>query len=216
MKFYFDGCSWTYGGGLVPNGYSLEDRWSTLVCKHFGAEEFNISSSGATNETIMRHFFTGQTMNERQNREKWKVPDMTFDLKDFDFFFIQFTMHIRREFYDSIASAWRRYKYHDYELPGARWAKRHIKFFQHYSTEIHTKYQDQVFEEINHTAITSHLKCLNKPYFLGHLGQSFGRCEYDYDFRNAPIDLMPCCHPSKEGNKQIAKTVIDIVEQKLL
>ena len=54
MKFYFDGCSWTWGGGLSENGYSLEDRWSTLVCKHFGAEEFNISSSGATNETIMR------------------------------------------------------------------------------------------------------------------------------------------------------------------
>ena len=213
MKFYFDGCSWTWGGGLSENGYSLEDRWSTLVCKHFGAEEFNISSSGATNETIMRHFFTGQAMNERQNREKWKVPDMTFDLKNFDFFFIQFTMHIRREFYDSSASRWRRYKYHD---SGGGWSKRHLQFFQHYSTEIHSKYQDQVFEEINHTAITSHLKCLNKPYFLGHLGQAFGRCEYDYDFRNTPIDLMPCCHPSKEGHKQIAKTVIDIVEQKLL
>ena len=208
MKFYFDGCSWTYGGGLSENGYSLEDRWSTLVCKHFGAEEFNIASSGATNETIMRHFFTGQTANE----PKRKVPDMTFDLKDFDFFFIQFTVHIRREYYDSSASTWRRYRYDD---NGARWAKRHIQFFQHYSTEIHTKYQDQVFEEINHTAITSHLKCLDKPYFLGHLGQSFGRCEYDYDFRT-PVDLLPCFHPSKEGHKQIAKTVIDIVEQKLL
>ena len=193
---------------MSDNGYSLEDRWSTLVCKHFGAEEFNISSSGATNETIMRHFFTGQTANE----PKRKVPDMTFDLKDFDFFFIQFTMHIRREFYDSKVGAWRRYKYND---NGARWAKRHLQFFQHYSTEIHTKYQDQVFEEINHTAITSHLKCLDKPYFLGHLGQSFGRCEYDYDFRT-PVDLLPCFHPSKEGHKQIAKTVIDIVEQKLL
>ena len=201
MKFYFDGCSFTFGQG-VP----ADKRWSYLVSKHFGAEEFNIASSGATNDTIMRHFFTGQTMNEY-------VPDMTFDLKDFDLFFIQFTFHIRREYYDSSASTWRRYRYDD---NGARWAKRHIQFFQHYSTEIHTKYQDQVFEEINHTAITSHLKCLDKPYFLGHLGQSFGRCEYDYDFRNAPIDLMPCCHPSKEGNKQIAKTVIDIVEQKLL
>ena len=200
MKFYFDGCSFTFGQG-VP----ADKRWSYLVSKHFGAEEFNIASSGATNDTIMRHFFTGQTMNEY-------VPDMTFDLKDFDFFFIQFTVHIRREYYDSSASTWRRYRYDD---NGARWAKRHIQFFQHYSTEIHTKYQDQVFEEINHTAITSHLKCLNKPYFLGHLGQSFGRCEYDYDFRT-PVDLLPCFHPSKEGHKQIAKTVIDIVEQKLL
>ena len=200
MKFYFDGCSFTFGQG-VP----ADKRWSYLVSKHFGAEEFNIASSGATNDTIMRHFFTGQTMNEY-------VPDMTFDLKDFDFFFIQFTVHIRREYYDSSASTWRRYRYDD---NGARWAKRHIQFFQHYSTEIHTKYQDQVFEEINHTAITSHLKCLDKPYFLGHLGQSFGRCEYDYDFRT-PVDLLPCFHPSKEGHKQIAKTVIDIVEQKLL
>ena len=164
MKFYFDGCSFTFGQG-VP----ADKRWSNLVCKHFGAEEFNIASSGATNDTIMRHFFTGQTINE-------SVPDMTFDLKDFDLFFIQ--------------------------------------FFQHYSTEIHTKYQEKVFEEINHTAITSHLKCLNKPYFLGHLGQSFGMT-YDYDFRT-PVDLLPCHHPSIEGNKVIAKKVIDIVEQKLL
>ena len=152
----------------------------------------------------MRHFFTGQTMNE-------SVPDMTFDLKDFDLFFIQFTFHIRREYYDSSASRWRRYRYND---NGARWSQRHIQFFQHYSTEIHTKYQEKVFEEINHTAITSHLKCLDKPYFLGHLGQSFGMT-YDYDFRT-PVDLLPCHHPSIEGNKVIAKKVIDIVEQKLL
>ena len=199
MKFYFDGCSFTFGQG-VP----ADKRWSYLVSKHFGAEEFNIASSGATNDTIMRHFFTGQTMNE-------SVPDMTFDLKDFDFFFIQFTFHVRREYYDSSASRWRRYRYND---NGAGWAKRHIQFFQHYSTEIHTKYQEKVFEEINHTAITSHLKCLNKPYFLGHLGQSFGMT-YDYDFRT-PVDLLPCHHPSIEGNKVIAKKVIDIVEQKLL
>ena len=199
MKFYFDGCSFTFGQG-VP----ADKRWSYLVSKHFGAEEFNIASSGATNDTIMRHFFTGQTMNE-------SVPDMTFDLKDFDFFFIQFTFHVRREYYDSSASRWRRYRYND---NGAGWAKRHIQFFQHYSTEIHTKYQEKVFEEINHTAITSHLKCLSKPYFLGHLGQSFGM-EYDYDFRT-PVDLLPCHHPSIEGNKVIAKKVIDIVEQKLL
>ena len=199
MKFYFDGCSFTFGQG-VP----ADKRWSYLVSKHFGAEEFNIASSGATNETIMRHFFTGQTMNEY-------VPNMTFNLQNFDFFFIQFTFHLRREYYDSSASRWRRYRYND---NGAGWAKRHIQFFQHYSTEIHTKYQEKVFEEINHTAITSHLKCLNKPYFLGHLGQSFGMT-YDYDFRT-PVDLLSCHHPSIEGNKVIAKKVIDIVEQKLL
>ena len=76
MKFYFDGCSFTFGQG-VP----ADKRWSYLVSKHFGAEEFNIASSGATNDTIMRHFFTGQTMNEY-------VPNMTFNLQNFDFFFI--------------------------------------------------------------------------------------------------------------------------------
>ena len=199
MKFYFDGCSFTFGQGV-----SADKRWSHLVCKHFGAEEFNIASSGATNDTIMRHFFTGQTINEY-------VPNRTFNLQNFDFFFIQFTFHLRKEYYDSSASRWRRYRYND---NGAGWAKRHIQFFQHYSTEIHTKYQEKVFEEINHTAITSHLKCLNKPYFLGHLGQSFGM-KYDYDFRT-PVDLLSCHHPSIEGNKVIAKKVIDIVEQKLL
>ena len=199
MKFYFDGCSFTFGQG-VP----ADKRWSYLVSKHFGAEEFNIASSGATNDTIMRHFFTGQTMNEY-------VPNTTFNLQNFDFFFIQFTFHLRKEYYDSSASRWRRYRYND---NGAGWSKRHLQFFQHYSTEIHTKYQEKVFEEINHTAITSHLKCLNKPYFLGHLGQSFGMT-YDYDFRT-PVDLLPCHHPSIEGNKVIAKKVIDIVEQKLL
>ena len=58
MKFYFDGCSFTRGSGLEGNGYSLEDRWTTLVSKHFGAEECNYASGGVSNDQILRHFFS--------------------------------------------------------------------------------------------------------------------------------------------------------------
>ena len=98
MKFYFDGCSWTYGGGLKESGHPLDCRWSKLVSDHFGAEEVNLATGGAAIGAVTRHLFTG------------RHKDYYFDVNDFDAFFIQITFPSREEIYDEVEKRWRRHK----------------------------------------------------------------------------------------------------------
>ena len=98
MKIYFDGASWTYGGGLDEEGHSLDCRFSKLVSDHYGAEEFNISEGGAAANSVLRHLFTG------------KYRQIEFDVKDFDVFFIQIPNLAWEEYYSELAHAWRRHK----------------------------------------------------------------------------------------------------------
>jgi len=98
MKIYFDGASWTYGGGLDEEGHSLDCRFSKLVSDHYGAEEFNISEGGAAANTVLRHLFTG------------KYRQLEFDVKDFDAFVIELPFFQREEYYSEPANAWRRHK----------------------------------------------------------------------------------------------------------
>ena len=98
MKIYFDGASWTYGGGLDEEGHSLDCRFSKLVSDHYGAEEFNISEGGAAANTVLRHLFTG------------KYRRVEFDIKEFDAFVIELPFFKREEYYSEPANAWRRHK----------------------------------------------------------------------------------------------------------
>ena len=83
-RFYFDGDSFTYGGGLKEIGVVPEDvRWSRLVCDHFGAEEINLSSGGASNDKVMRQVFGKPTTEVH------------------DFYFLQTSIPNRYEFYDT-------------------------------------------------------------------------------------------------------------------
>ena len=53
-KFYFNGCSHTYGDELVD---PKKSRWSRVVCDHFDAEEINVSEGGSSNDRIFRMLF---------------------------------------------------------------------------------------------------------------------------------------------------------------
>ena len=92
MKFYFDGDSFTYGGGLQKkcNVDPTKVRWSKIVSDHFDAEEVNISRSGAPNDRVLRHLFT----------------DNFCSIKDYDFIFIQLTYPIRNEFWSDKFNRW--------------------------------------------------------------------------------------------------------------
>ena len=57
MKIYFDGCSYTEGIGYLGEDY-LDKRWSKLLCTKLGAEEYNISESGGSNQRILRNIST--------------------------------------------------------------------------------------------------------------------------------------------------------------
>ena len=206
MKFYFDGCSYTYGGGLVENGYSLENRWSTLVCKHFGAEEYNFAEGGASNDCVLRHFFTGQVYEEKRS----KVEDIRFDLNDFDFFFIQTTYPTRFEYFDEMRQRWSSLKI---RMNTSRKSIHLIKWLEYYYKEVYSDKYGRVKEICTVKSIESHLKLLNKPYFLSTIIDN-PVMTYDLeinkrdDDRNFKYDRLPCRHPSPRGHRQLADDII--------
>ena len=54
MFLYFNGCSYTYGAELE----NIEDeRFSTLVSKHYDADHLNDADRGSSNDTIVRKTF---------------------------------------------------------------------------------------------------------------------------------------------------------------
>ena len=87
MRFYFDGDSFTFGGGLdrVFNIDPTKYRWSKIVSDYFGAEEINLSQCGCSNDRVLRQFFA-----EGRN----------FD--EYDFIFIQLTCAFRSEFWSCL------------------------------------------------------------------------------------------------------------------
>ena len=81
MKIYFDGCSWTKGSHLKNN---LEERFSRLVCDHFGAEEYNIAKGGGSNDRIIRNLIVEN------------------NIEEYDLAVIQMTYPARTEYYSGI------------------------------------------------------------------------------------------------------------------
>ena len=78
MLLFFNGCSNTWGGELG----NLSDRYSRIVCNHFGIEEVNYAQCGLSNDKI--------TINTIK-----MIPRL-----DIDHVFIQFTVPPRRNWYN--------------------------------------------------------------------------------------------------------------------
>jgi len=227
MKFYFDGDSFTYGGGLERIGIVREDvRWSKLVCDHFGAEEINLSYGGACNEKVMRHLFAKPTT------------------EVYDFYFLQTTIPIRGEFYDRRKKRWIGYS-HECGKHGnlldksiSRWGRiEGPKFAQWIDFGLSRIYTDELGKTRESVALNamkayvasvgrsnrSFFSTLLKPtetdnkydmYFKGTHDAERGECEWPpglFRYDKIPNDG----HPSVEGHKTIAKYVIDIVGDRL-
>jgi hypothetical protein len=77
MKILFSGDSFTWGDELE----NRDERYSRLVCDHFGAEEMNISKCGNSNDRILHDIFLpGRHADVIVTQ--WSVPnrfDTTFD-----------------------------------------------------------------------------------------------------------------------------------------
>ena len=82
MKIYFDGDSWTKGNDLDED-IKYTSRFSALVSKELGAEEYNISKSGRSNHRIVRHLLIEN------------------DISQYDLAIIQMSFPNRMEFFDS-------------------------------------------------------------------------------------------------------------------
>ena len=214
MKFYFDGCSFTAGGGLKKNGYDpSEYRWSKLVCDHFGAEEYNWANSGVSNDQILRHLFTGQVYEE----DRSKVEDIRFDLNDFDFFFIQITFPSRFEYFKEMKQRWQPIKSNSLSRMLQN-NDRLREWVDYYYKEIYSDRQCDVKEIVTVKSIESQLKLLNKPYLITTVIRK-PVMTYDIEINKRDIhgkflkyDRLPCQHPSPSGHRQLADDIIEKVE----
>ena len=212
-RFYFDGDSFTYGGGLKEIGVVPEDvRWSRLVCDHFGAEEINLSSGGASNDKVMRQVFGKPTT------------------EVYDFYFLQTSIPNRYEFYDTKKKAWMNYRF----LRGKsysnleekcirRWGSEGTMFAQWIEFGLQRIYSDlygKTRENITYNALKSYVASIGRArrsFFSTLLYPSETNNKYDLYFSNQlNFDRIPNDgHPSVEGHKTIAKYIIDIVSERL-
>ena len=81
MKIYFDGDSWMNGVGLDEE-HRLSQRFSALISKELGAEEYNVSEGSKSNNRMIRHLLLGN------------------DISQYDLAIIQMTYPFRSEYYD--------------------------------------------------------------------------------------------------------------------
>tara|TARA_R100000278_G_scaffold201_23_gene467 strand:+ start:798 stop:1484 length:687 start_codon:yes stop_codon:yes gene_type:complete len=227
MKFYFDGCSFSHGYAMSEYGHDfLANRWTKLVSDHYGAEEFNLSSGGAANDTILRHFFMGEKFREHN---VMKNP-IRFDLNDFDLFFIQSTSPRRGEYWNRTTMKWDRYKFRGVKKEAEKRKKNPElqRWIQYWLTDIYDPKQGAVYETVMMKAITSHLKLLKKPYItLTFMNPESAVMDYDIYLNAASkhyvteeittkYDKLPDGHPSPLGNRQIADDIIKLIDEKVL
>ena len=218
MKFYFDGDSFTYGGALdkVLGLDVTKYRWSKLVCDHFGAEEINLSSGGASNDLVMRQTFS-------------KPPTEVYD-----FYFLQTTFPNRHEFYDTKKEKWMKIRHlvdHPSNNVWKRWGSEEgsefAKWIDFGARRIYNDYYGKTKENITYNALKSFVSSIGrekKSFFSTCLKPEFTDNKYDMHLHHGTytspqpldIDRIPGDgHPSVEGHKTIAKYVIDIVSERL-
>ena len=145
MKIYFDGCSFTNGGYLGAR-YGVDDwkekRWSKLLANKLGGEEYNFSSSGGSNQRILRNI----TVNH--------------DICDYDLAVILMTRSERTEFFHNgnfkhvLPS---KENYGDEEIS---------KFWKSYYKNIHDRRYAKTYEVMIRKSIKAICKSNNVPLVL--------------------------------------------------
>jgi len=191
MKIYFDGCSFTNGGYLgARHGVEnhKEKRWSKLVANKLGGEEHNFSSSGGSNQTILRNI----TVNH--------------DISDYDLAVILMTRSDRFEFFHNG-------KWH-HVLPSKRNydSEEIYEFWKSYYKNIHDKTYARTYEEMIKKSIKAICKSNNVPLVLM---SNHARNEGSYDLiistekygQITPSDK----HPSLEAQSIIADDICNFI-----
>ena len=219
MKFYFDGDSFTYGGGLKKRGVIPEEvRWSKLVCDYFGAEEINLSCNGASDDRVMRQLFN-------------KPPGEIYD-----FYFLQTSTPIRFEMYDIKKKKWMRLFYSFSEKTCIeRWGSIEgpeiAQWLRFGLNRIYNDVYGATKENVTYNALKAYVASIGRSkrsFFSTFMEPQCTVNKYDLYFpkdhtsrmkmppQRLIFDRIPNDgHPSVEGHKTIAKYVIDIVSERL-
>ena len=201
MKIYFDGCSWIYGAELEN---PEEERFSKVLCNDLGAEEYNISKQGGSNDRIVRNLLVEQ------------------NIEEYDLAVIQMTYPARTEYYKH---AWININpKHNY----SRWLHRdpykHKKvnidklkekfteyqnFWKEYYTSIISKTYITTKEKIHYQTIQNHCEVKKVPVIILTINQWTVTSAHQL---NVPtLKYHRYGHPTKESHRVIA----DYIQKKL-
>ena len=209
MKIYFDGCSMTHGRGYLGEDFK-NIRWSKILCNQLGAEEYNISSSGSSNQRILRNLAT-KNFNEK-----------------YDLAVIQLTFPSRTEYYDGkkfkqINSHVVRRSDGSYNVAkkGIHGLSRRVRdkdnggssyFWEMYFNRIYDDVYGHTIEEMVHNSVKSICKVKNIPLIML---SCFRNTKLSYDIMILPEIYEPVSdtnlHPSVSSQISIASDVYNLL-----
>jgi hypothetical protein len=203
MKIYFNGCSWSYGDELEN---PTEERFSKLVCNHFGAEETNVAVNGGSNDRILR------------------ILLLETDISQYDLGIIQLSCPTRTEYFDKI---WRNISvpkqyttplFIDDKVDAA--LDRHTKSkevkgaVKNYYKYLMSPDLARTKEEVANKTVRLYFKDNNVPLILVSISGVKTNLDYDIQFMTKKYPLAPRYHPTKEGHRMIADELINIIKSR--
>ena len=195
MKIYFDGCSWTYGGGLVER--REQDRFTAVVCRELGVKEYNFSLPKSSNDRIVRQLLTEN------------------DISEYDYAVIQMTYSSRLEYYDESkkdnrSKGWMRIANQDIKpcKKGREFSDEQWVFWNYYYKNVFDETYFNKKEEIQYKTIRNHCKINNVPLLLMTVNNWDTKLKFDIELEHTHIPRLPCNHPNSLGHRVIADEIL--------
>lgn len=204
MKIYFNGCSWTRGAELEDY---TQERYSKLLCDHYGAEEINLAYDGKSNDAIIREIYLDQP-----------EPDLAV---------IQMTFPLRTEYYNVKERAWHVVNVHPTykswtsqkteenirnDLPPVDNRQEFKDFWTFYYTDIVSDVYLVMKERMQMEQIKSYFGNKDIPLVLLSINHF---TLHDFDL-NLSKQKYPCAlkqHPTKEGHQMIKDDILNILKK---
>ena len=209
MLLCFSGCSITWGDELQDR---INQRFSTLVSKHYDCKALNLSENGISNDAIVR-----RTIKYLQNNK----PDVLV---------MQFTVNQRIEYFDKQIENWtpQRIKtlrersyytriYNDYL--GAENLWKNIFLFDSFCKSIGQKYVSIVADHYEPIIVKPEKFYTKHNGYWRQLCKDLKPCMLQYDLlgedKKNPQNYAQGVnggHPSEEGHKLIANKIIELID----
>lgn len=210
MKIYFDGCSWCWGAELKD---PYQSRFSKIICDKLGAEEYNISKSGAGNDRMVR-----QLLVDHKN------------ISEFDLVIIQLTYPERHEYYSKKRKKfvsntnWKDVARLSLEqLRTVTYSKQRKKLLLEnaeldpidkawldYYRYIYEEEYGDAYEDMNATAIRSYCKANNVPLILATVKRK-KNSKLSYDVYCGDVPRATGGHPNEEGHAIHAQQILELI-----
>lgn len=192
MKIYFDGSSFAYGSELE----NKEDRYSNIIADYFGADEYNISKGGASNNRMCRQLL------------------IDHNIEDFDVAVIQMSMAARTEWYNSEKG------FEDIRPSTKMGTGVWKEHWWYYYRNVYDDIYGNVYEQMFSTAIRDHCKIRGVPLILATCrtaNPSKYTCipttfKFDIDMNADKYPKATYGHPNKQGHSLIAKDIIQMIK----